>query len=532
MELLVPLGFAGGALVLAALAAGFVDRAPLSFPMLFLGLGLVLGDGATGALSLDLDAPVLTLVAVTLLSLVLFLDSAQLDVASLRRDWQVPTLTLGPGTLLTILGAAAGASVLFDVSWAVAGIIGASLASTDAVTLRDVLRDDRIAPSVRRALGVEAGMNDVLILPVLLILAAVAADLAQSPTDWLNFLVRLLVLGPITGALIGAIGATVMGRISATRVVREEYQSLFGVGLVLLAYVAGEALGGSGFLAVFAAGLAVNTVNHELCDCFLTFGQILAEVLLLVAFVLFGAMLSGVLTVASVPFGVTLAAFVLVVVRPVAILGALATRRSLLSRPARLVIAWFGPRGLASLLLALLVVQGGVPGGEVVVHAVGWVVVVSVFVHGITTTPVAAWYGRRAAAVTLPESREGEAVDVLVDRGADAPRITADELFADQSGQAPWTIVDVRTPGARAVEPEVIPGSVSVSPADLRDFLAKLPAPSRLAFWCTCPEEATAARAARRAQAHGHEAVAIRGGLHAWRDAGHPVSHPTTTGVA
>ena len=90
MDLLVPLGFAGGVLVLAALAAGFVDRAPLSFPLLFLGLGLVLGEGATGALVLDLDAPLLAVVAVTLVSLVLFLDAVQLDVDALRKDWATP----------------------------------------------------------------------------------------------------------------------------------------------------------------------------------------------------------------------------------------------------------------------------------------------------------------------------------------------------------------------------------------------------------------------------------------------------------
>lgn len=532
MELLAPLGVAGGALVLAALAASFVDRAPLSFPMLFLGLGLVLGDGATGALSLDLDAPVLTVVAVTLLSLVLFLDAAQLEVVSLRRDWQVPTLTLGPGTLLTILGGGAAAFLLFDVPWAVAGVIGASLASTDAVTLRDVLRDDRIAPSVRRALGVEAGVNDALILPVLLVFAAIAVDAGRSPAGWAGYLGLLLVAGPAMGAVIGGVGATVMGRISARRVVREEYQSLFGVGLVLLAFVAGEALGGSGFLAVFAAGLAVNTVNHELCDCFMTFGQVLAEVLLLVAFVLFGAMLSGVLTAPSAPFGLALAAIILLVVRPAAVLGSLATRRSVLSRPARLVIAWFGPRGLASLLIALLVVQDGVPGGDGVVQAVGWVVVVSVFVHGTTTTPVAAWYGRRAAAVTLPEAREGSGLDVLVDHGTDARRITVDELRADQETGVPWRIVDVRTPGARAAEPEVIPGSVAITPADLDDLLEALPRPTRLAFWCTCPREETAARAARRATDAGHDAVAIAGGMHAWRDAGHPITRPEASGVA
>jgi sodium/hydrogen antiporter len=532
VDLLLPLGFAGAVLVIAALAAGFVDRAPLSFPALFLALGLVLGDGATGVLTLELDDPLLTVLAVTLLSLVLFLDAAQLDVRSLVRDWHVPALTLGPGTLLTIAGTALATSWLFDTPWAVAAVVGACLASTDAVTLRDVLRDERIAPSVRRALGVEAGVNDLLVLPLLLVAAAVASNEATSAGDWTSFLLRLLVLGPLLGAVIGGGGASVMGRTSARRPVREEYQSLYGIGLVLLAFVAGEVVGGSGFLAAVAAGFAVNTVNHDLCDCFLSFGQNLAEVLLLVAFVLFGAMLSGTLTVASAPAGLALAALVLFIVRPVAVTASLATHRSVLSWEGRAVIAWFGPRGLASLLLALLVLQRGVPGTEQVVAAVGWTVIASVVLHGVSATPVAAWYGRRAAARTLPESREGEALDVLVDRGTQSPRLSVAELARDQAGGSPWTVVDVRTPGARAAEPEVIPGSLAVSPADLRDLLDGLPAGSRLAFWCTCQQEATAARAARRAEAAGFEAVAILGGLHAWRDAGHPVLPLEVTGVA
>ncbi len=522
MDLLVPLGFAGGVLVLAALAAGFVDRAPVSFPMLFLGLGLLLGEGGTGALVLEIDAPLLTVVAITLVSLVLFLDAVQLDVGLLRRHWQTPALTLGPGTLLTVAGIAVAAIPMFGLPWELGFVVGACLASTDAVTLRDVLRDGRITPSVRRVIGVEAGVNDVLVLPLLLVFAAIAAGTATGPASWIELVARLVLVAPVVGAVVGGGGATLMGRLSARRPVREEYQSLFGIGLVLLAFVGGETLGGSGFIAAFAAGLAVNQVNHDLCDCFLDFGSNLAEVLLLVAFVLFGAMLSGLLTAATTLAGVGLALVVVLIVRPAAIGLSLATRRTVLSREARLVIAWFGPRGLASLLLALVVVSDGVPGAELVLTAVGWVVIVSVVLHGVSTTPVAAWYARRAAATTLPEAREGEGVDALADQGTEVPRIDVKALAVELAGPRPPVVVDVRSPGAREADPRVIPTSVVVSPADVREHLETLPGPTRLAFWCTCPAEATAARAARRAIDAGHDAVAVRGGLGAWRDAGLP----------
>jgi sodium/hydrogen antiporter len=418
---------------------------------------------------------------------------------------------------------------LLGLPWPVALVAGACLASTDAVTLRDVLRDDRLAPSVRRALAVEAGSNDLIVLPALLVLIAIAAGSASTVAGWASFLAQLLLAGPVVGGLVGWGGATLMGRIAARSPVREEYQSLYGIGLVLLAYVAGELVGGSGFLAAFAAGVAVNRANHDLCDCFLDFGQNLAEVLLLIAFVLFGAVLSGPLLAAPLAPSLAVALLAVLVVRPVAVGGSLALRRAVLSGPARLVIAWFGPRGLASLLLAVLAVGSAVPQGELLLTTVGWVVVVSVILHGVSATPVAAWYGRRAAAVTLPEAREGEGVDVLVDRGAEAERLDVVRLAEDQSGPAPWTVVDVRTPAAREADPEVIPASVVVSPEDLRSYLDVLPGVQRLAFWCTCSHEATAARAARRATAAGHTAVAVRGGLDAWRDAGLPVDHLAST---
>lgn len=171
--------------------------------------------------------------------------------------------------------------------------------------------------------------------------------------------------------------------------------------------------------------------------------------LLLVAFVLFGTMLSATLEVSTLLPGVILAVLVVAVIRPAAVGLAPAWRGAVLSRAARAVIAWAGPRGLTALLLALLVVQDGVPVGERIVTVVGWVVVVSVVLHGVSASPVAAWYDARAAATTLPESREGEGVDVPVDRGADAPRIEVDDLVAAQAGGEPWMIVDVRTPGAR-----------------------------------------------------------------------------------
>jgi sodium/hydrogen antiporter len=522
MDLLGPFGLVAVLLVASALAAGVVDRAPLSFPIVFLGLGLLLGPGVTGLVTVDLEAPVVGIVSVTTLSLVLFLDAIHLEIDELRADWWVPALTLGPGTLATIGLVAALAVPLLGWPWVTAAIAGAALASTDAVTLRDVLRDPRLPSSIRRSLAVEAGTNDLIVLPALLVLIAVATDQAVGALGWLWFGVQLLILGPAAGALVGAAGARLMAAVDRRTPIRLEYQSVYGVGLVLSAYVAGEVVGGSGFLAAFAAGIAVSLSNDTLCDCFLDLGQVLVEVLLLAAFVLFGAVLSRELGAAPVLPALVLGVLAIVVVRPAAIAGVLTLRRASLSPAARLLIGWFGPRGLASLLLALLAVQAGVPGGREVFVVVGVVVGLSVVVHGVTGTPASAWYARRHGEQVQPEDREVTAVGVLRDAGDASPRIEVTTLAVALAGTGPPTVVDARTAASRRQDPHVIPTSTWVPPEDLAVWLAARTEDTSIVFWCTCTGDATAARAARHAVVRGLDGAVARGGLAAWRAAGLP----------
>ena len=141
MELDTAFGLIAGVLVVSALAAGLVERAPVSFPMLFLGLGFLLGDRGLQVISIGLDSTVLEVVAIAALALVLFLDAVNLELTELRGDWLAPVLVLGPGTLL-VIGLLAGLGMLLlDLPVVLALLLGTILASTDPVVLRDVLRD-------------------------------------------------------------------------------------------------------------------------------------------------------------------------------------------------------------------------------------------------------------------------------------------------------------------------------------------------------------------------------------------------------
>ena len=515
---------AAAVLTISALLAGFVARAPLSFPIIFLGLGLVLGEGTTGAVNVDLDSELLQTVAFATLALVLFLDAMNLELAVMRRDWVVPALTLGPGALLVIVLTAVTAMLVAGLDPLIAFIVGAVLASTDPVVLRDILRDDRIPRSVRNALSIEGGTNDLIVLPPILILAAVATHEASGTLSWLGFLGELLLVGPLAGVAVGLGGAWLMSTVDGWRPVSREWQALYGIGLVLAAFGAGEYLGEDGFLAAFAAGAAVSLSSKTLCDCFLDFGEVVAELLMLISFVLFGAVLSTILD--DVVWGEALALGLIAVlaIRPLAVGGVLKARRTNLSPQGRRFIAWFGPRGLNSLLLALLVVEAGVPEGREVFGIVGVVVLTSVVVHGVTATPISNRYARRAAEETLPEERESTLGGTFGARlkGAptEAPRITVAELTDLLDSPDPPIVLDVRAHAGFSRDPFVIPGSVSVSAGEVAEWGREHEPGPLIATYCTCLNEGTAARAALQLISQGHDARAIKGGLDAWREVG------------
>jgi NhaP-type Na+/H+ or K+/H+ antiporter len=517
-ELVLGLGIIAAVLTLSGLASGLIERAPISFPLIFLGLGFLLGGGGLRVIEIDTHDPLLEVVAIVSLALVLFLDAVKLQLDELKSDWHVPFLTLGPGTIMVILGIALTAYLLVGTTLVQSLLLGAILASTDPVVLRDIIRDERIPRSVRRALGVEAGMNDIVVLPIVLILIAVLTAQPGEQMNWLAFLFKILILSPAIGLMVGGIGSNLMGRADARFNIRKEYQALYGIGLVLAAYAAGQAVYGDGFLAAFFAGLAVTLFNVSLCDCFMEYGEVTSEMMMLLAFVLFGALLSTLLgTVPLIPV-LALAVLALGFIRPFSLW--LVLKRAKMSNTARLFMGWFGPRGLNSLLLALLVVQASAPDAEYLMAITGAVVVVSVVAHGVTATPLSSAYANKVAASqkTMEEERESTFVG-LFEPDADAHeivRMTPEELAAQLAGQNPPFVLDVRSRAHYENDAGQIPGSIRVLPDQIGDWAATTPKNRPVVAYCTCPDEASSGRVSRFLQGEGFEASALKGGYKAW----------------
>jgi NhaP-type Na+/H+ or K+/H+ antiporter len=421
VELITGFALAAVVLTVASLASGFVERAPLSFPIIFLGLGFLLGEHGLRIFELHAENALLESVATLTLALVLCLEAVRIGNESMEGAGAVPVLSLGPGTLIIISIVATAAYFLVGTSLVQSLLLGTILASTDPVVLRDVVRDNRIPRSVRQALNIEAGTNDIVVLPILLVLIAIATSEATSVAGWTLFFVKILLLGPAVGFAIGAGAAWLMSKVDQWHSISEVYQSLYGIGIVLLAFATAQSLGGDGFLAAFAAGFAIAVLNFDLCECFLNYGETTSEMAMLLSFILFGVVISDLFTEVPLIPALILSLVVIFVARPLAI--ALVLRKAAVSNVARAFIGWFGPRGLNSLLLALLVVQAGVEDSEFLLAVTGVVVTVSVVLHGASATPISTLYGRAVEGKTHQEERESGAGGIFKDAARGIPRL-------------------------------------------------------------------------------------------------------------
>lgn len=445
----------GIVIVVASLLSGVIERVGIPLVGAFLLLGAAVGPYGFGLSDIRLDSPELAVLATLGLALVLFSDAVGVDIRELREHRRLAWVVLGPGTLVPAILIAVAAYLLLDVPAAGAAILGAALASTDPVLLRSALRAPSLPSTARVALRLESGMNDVVLLPVVVIAIVALREGSLGGPAIGRHLLGLFILGPALGALIGWAGITMLATVRDRVGVRRDYESLYALGLGFAAYAAAEGVGGSGFLAAFAAGLAIAALDVELCDCFLEYGEATAEMLLLLTFVAFGTSL--IWTGFSVADARTLvfAAFALVV-RTIVLYPVL-SYIGVHGRDRKL-IALFGPRGLSSLLLVLLPVFAGI--GE----AARWftvtclVVLLSLVVHGGV---IGVFLRRRGPTPGGPVERVPAANDVAL-----PVRISIDEVRAMQLRGKPVVFVDARAPRSFSSDDRQITGSVRLPPDD------------------------------------------------------------------
>ncbi len=250
------LALVGVVIIIAALLSGLIDRSDLPQVGVFLALGAMLGPAGLGLLDVTLESPTLRVVATLSLVLVLFTDAVSLSIAEVRRNGALAFRVLGPGTLLSAALVAVAGWLLLGLPVAAAAILGAALSSTDPVMLRGLLRRPGLPEPVRLALRLESGLNDVVLLPVILVaMPFLGKGEFLSQTEWARIGLDLFLLGPGAGIAVGLLAIGALEMIRRKTGVRRDYESIYSLGVAFAAYAAAESVHGSGFLAAFAAGL-------------------------------------------------------------------------------------------------------------------------------------------------------------------------------------------------------------------------------------------------------------------------------------
>src|SRR3954466_3762035 len=450
----------GIVILVSSLLSGVIERTGVPQVAIFLLLGAVLGPAGLNLVNLTLESPTLEWIATLGLVLVLFTDAIAIDLSQVSRPRRLLLLILVPATLIPAMLIAAIARLLLGLPLLHATMLGAALASTDPVMLRTLTRRSSLPAAVREGLRLEGGINDVILLPIV-VLSILGLTTSDGASDFGRHVVGLFLLGPGLGALAGFVAITLLEQVRKRVGVRRDYESLYALGVAFTAFAAAESVGGSGFLAAFAAGVVIAKLDVELCDCFLDYGQATAEMFLLFTFVAFGGWLiwSG-LIVAD--WKTLLFAFLALIARSVVLEPVLA--REGLDKRTRRIIAWIGgPRGLSSLLLILLPVFAGVPGSEHLFAVTCLVVLLSVAIHG---TAIAVFLRKSEGTIDPLEKSDAPVTRFPVAEEKVPEKITLDEYRRLPESGEPVILADVRTDRSYAADNLQAEGAIRLPPDD------------------------------------------------------------------
>ena len=386
-------------ITLALIAYGLISKkiegSILTGPILFSVFGLIAGPAAFGLIPLQISNDALHLLAEVTLILVLFSDAASIDLAQLRRDHNLPVRMLLVGMPLSIVLGAMAAVLLFGGFglWE-AALLAAILAPTDAALGQAVVSNRIVPVRIRQALNVESGLNDGIALPFILIFGALASAVhaETDAVEWLTFGAKQIVFGPLAGIALGYVGAKFVSLCYRTQWMSESAEGMIALGMAFGAFALAEVVHGNGFIAAFVGGLTFGNTLHKKCKYLYEFAESEGQILILLTFMAFGAAMvpqamSG-FTMIHIVFGL----LALTVFRMLPI------HLSLIGTGIKPVtsafLGWFGPRGLASILFVLLILEEAELENENKIFAVVIITVaLSVVLHGISAGPAARWYG-------------------------------------------------------------------------------------------------------------------------------------------
>ena len=375
------------------------DRSPVTAPMVFVGVGLLVGPLGLGVFAVKIDTAMVKIIAEITLILVLFIGASVIDVRSLLKEYKIPVRLLFIGLPLTMfLGAIIARQFFPGMNLWLIAIMAFILSPTDAALGQAVVGSNDVPLETRESIAVESGLNDGIALPPILACMSVLSASAGAHLDsgyWFKFALEHIVFAPVIGGGVGWLGGMLVDRASKAGWMNPTFQRLTSISLAILIYSIAESLNGNGFIAAFFGGLLLGTRTKNVREQIQEFGDTEGQQLMLFVFLIFGLVL--------VPFAVNYwdmkslcyAVLSLTVIRMVPVAFSLIGTRMDWSTVG--FIGWFGPRGIASVLYLLMVVGTlGVKGHEQMLSVIILTVLISVFLHGISAVPLSKIYGRYA----------------------------------------------------------------------------------------------------------------------------------------
>ena len=377
-------------LLIYSAVAGRVERSWLSGPIVFTGVGFILGPDGLGVVRINISGEGLRLLAELTLAMVLFTDAANADFGVVRRNLGLPERLLLIGLPLTIvLGFLFAAIVFSSLATIEMALLEAMLAPTDAALSKPVVTNPKVPAVMRESLNLESGLNDGICVPIIVLLLGLAVG-TQIEGGPMSHVARVVIEEIGLGAAIGLVltwCTTRMLRFAEARSwISEHWEEVPIIALAAACFAAAQAAGGSGFIACFVGGLLLSGLRERHKEELLRGAESTGEALALLTWVVFGGIVVARMIDRVTWPALLYAALSLTVIRMVPVFLCLIGTKT--SAADKLFIGWFGPRGLATIVFAVLVLDEKLPGNDTIMLAAGWTVLLSVIAHGVTANPL------------------------------------------------------------------------------------------------------------------------------------------------
>jgi len=380
----------GALLAVAAALSGVMRGTVLSISVLSVAAGIALAEA--GVVSVNATSPGIVDVIEIALILTLFSDGLFVERELLRLHWGPATRAIVLAMPITLgLLALIGHTLFGSLSWAEAFLLAAVLTPTDPVVTSTVVTAQRVPAIVRHTLNLESGLNDGLALPFVLFFLVLAQTGGDAGGEGAK-VIGEAAFGGVIGIVLGTLGGRLHHHLPGGGITRR-YEGIYAVGFGLLAFGLADITFGNGLIAAFVAGIAMGATEHEIPDAFVEFAENVSAISQLITFFIFGALIVATGYDGDIWRLALFIVLALVLARPVAIM--LSFVRSRLPGPQKLFIAWFGPKGVASMLFALFVLKSTVEQGTLIFDIAAVTIVCSIVAHGLTDTVGASWIERQ-----------------------------------------------------------------------------------------------------------------------------------------